>query len=314
MGICSSKLSEKSDSIKSRHSNQQIDFQFIDGRRFHNVEDIVYPLPNDDDETDRLHFRHFLTRYIWQSNFSAPINHLLDDPETKILDVGFNFTHTYIYFRHPSVNIIGIDISEQPPAQIKPNNFNFVKANVLEGIPFENNTFNYVFQRNLMGAFSEQNWLDVINELVRILKPGGFIELMEHSMLYNMGPATKRLCDAQMGGMHLRGTDPFISQKLVKFLQNQGQLENVVQEIRECHHGANSTKAELNLSKTAINNLVTLYAAWKPRLAKMMQISSEEYDELTKISEKELFEFDTYFKLVRVYARKVVDGSNEIKG
>ncbi|RIB23339.1 S-adenosyl-L-methionine-dependent methyltransferase [Gigaspora rosea] len=309
MGICSSKLSENSDSIKSRHSNQQIDFLFIDGRRFHNVEDIVYPLPNDDDETDRLHFRHFLTRYIWQSNFSAPINHLLDDPETKILDVGcgagswsFDMATTY-----PSVNIIGIDISEQPPAQIKPNNFNFVKANVLEGIPFENNTFDYVFQRNLMGAFSEQNWIDVINELVRILKPGGFIELMEHSMLYNMGPATKRLCDAQMGGMHLRGTDPFISQKLVKFLQNQGQLENIEQEIRECHHGANSTKAELNLSKSAINNLVTLYAAWKPRLAKMMQISSEEYDELAKISEKELFEFDTYFKLVRVYARKVVD-------
>ncbi|CAG8437971.1 15864_t:CDS:2 [Dentiscutata heterogama] len=296
MGICSSKLSEKADSIKSP---KEVEFQYIDGRRFHNVETVVYPLPNDEDETDRLHFRHFLTRYIWQSNFSAPINHLLDNSETEILDVGY-----------PSVNIIGIDISQQQPTQIKPNNFNFVKANVLEGLPFENNSFDYVFQRNLMGAFSEQDWIIVINELVRVLKPGGFIELMEHSMLYNMGPATKCLCDAQMDAMKIRGTDPFITLKLSRILQNQGQLENVKEEVRECHHGASSNQAELNLSKTAVSNMVTLYAAWKPRLAKAMQISFEEFDELAKISEKELFEYDTYFKLVRVYARKVANVNN----
>ncbi|CAG8543954.1 14920_t:CDS:2 [Gigaspora margarita] len=333
MGTCSSKSSEKPDSIKSQ--NKEIDFQYIDGRRFHNVENAVYPMPNDDDETDRLHFRHFLTRYIWQSNFSAPIKHILDSQETKILDVGEVNSPTWfslvgfdqvlvcspvlrlshlikICFRYPMVDIIGIDISQQPPTHIKPDNFTFIKANALKGLPFKDNTFDYVFQRNLLGAFTEQNWSQVINELVRVLKPGGFIELMEHSMLYNMGPATKRLCDAEIEAMKLRGTDPFTSQKLDKYLQNQGKLEAIKKEIRECHHGAKSNQAELNLSRTAISNLVNLYAAWKPRLAKIMQISSEEYDKLAKISEKELFEYDTYFNLVRVYAKKVDDDSDEI--
>ncbi|KAF0504391.1 S-adenosyl-L-methionine-dependent methyltransferase [Gigaspora margarita] len=252
MGTCSSKSSEKPDSIKSQ--NKEIDFQYIDGRRFHNVENAVYPMPNDDDETDRLHFRHFLTRYIWQSNFSAPIKHILDSQETKILDVGCGAASWSLDMAttYPMVDIIGIDISQQPPTHIKPDNFTFIKANALKGLPFKDNTFDYVFQRNLLGAFTEQNWSQVINELVRVLKPGGFIELMEHSMLYNMGPATKRLCDAEIEAMKLRGTDPFTSQKLDKYLQNQGKLEAIKKEIRECHHGAKSNQAELNLSRTVM--------------------------------------------------------------
>ncbi|CAG8853893.1 2379_t:CDS:2, partial [Gigaspora margarita] len=87
------------------------------------------------------------------------------------------------------------------------------------------------------------------------------------------------------------------------------QLENIKKEIRECHHGAKSNQIELNLSRTAINISVTLYAAWKPRLATIMQISSEEYDELANISEKELFEYDSYIDIVRVYARKKMDAN-----
>ncbi|CAG8649429.1 16779_t:CDS:2, partial [Dentiscutata erythropus] len=317
MGICSSKLSEETDSLNSQFSqisqNKESEFLYIDGRRFHNLENVVYPLPNDDDEVDRLHFRHFLTKNVWKSNFSAPINHILTNPETKILDVGcgaaswsFDMATTY-----PLINIIGIDISQQQATQIKPKNFTFVKANVLDGIPFKDNTFDYIFQRNLMRAYTEQDWPRVVNELVRVLKPGGYLELMERSMLYNMGPATKRLCDAEIAAMSIQGTDAFATQKLEKYVQNQGQLENIKKEVRECHHGAKSTQIDLNLSKTAIYISVTLYAAWKPRLAKIMQISPEEYDELANISEKELFEYDAYFDIVRVYARKVVD-SNEI--
>ncbi|KAF0381982.1 S-adenosyl-L-methionine-dependent methyltransferase [Gigaspora margarita] len=225
MGICSSKINEKTDPLNSQLSQiKESEFQYIDGRRFHNLKNVAYPLPNDDDEIDRLHFRHFLNRNIWKSNFSAPINHILTNPETKILDVGcgaaswsFDMATTY-----PLVNIIGIDISRQQATHIKPKNFTFFKANVLEGIPFNDNTFDYIFQRNLMRAYTEQDWPHVVNELVRILKPGGYLELMERSMLYNMGPATKRLCDAEIAAMNLAGTDPFACQKLEKYVQNQG--------------------------------------------------------------------------------------------
>ncbi|KAF0520751.1 S-adenosyl-L-methionine-dependent methyltransferase [Gigaspora margarita] len=272
--VClSSKLSEKGDTINSQ--NTQTEFRYVDGRRFHNLKSAVYSLPNDDDESDRLHMQHFLIRYIWQNNFSAPIEHILNDPNTKILDVGY-----------PLINVFGLDISPNQAVTIKPKNFTFIKANVLEGIPFEDDTFDYVFQRYLLGGYTKEKWPDAINEIVRVLKPGGFLEIMEPSMLHNVGPATNRLCET-------------------------GQLENIREEIRECRHGTNSSDADLKFSKAAIDNLIDLYSCWKPFLSKLMQISSEEYDELIKISEKELFEYDTYFYQVRVYANKIVNSNNE---
>ncbi|CAG8795915.1 3615_t:CDS:1, partial [Cetraspora pellucida] len=63
-------------------------FKYADGRRFHNVKNVIYALPNDDDEQDRLHLQHFLIRYLFQSNFSAPIENILSESDSRILDVG----------------------------------------------------------------------------------------------------------------------------------------------------------------------------------------------------------------------------------
>ncbi|CAG8777769.1 1343_t:CDS:2, partial [Gigaspora rosea] len=213
--------------------------------------------------------------------------------------------------KYPLINVFGLDISPNQAVTIKPKNFTFIKANVLEGIPFEDDTFDYVFQRYLLGGYTKEKWPDAINEIVRVLKPGGFLEVMEPSMLHNVRPATKRLCETDMESMKQRGTDRFAAEKLVKYMQDQGQLENIIKEIRECHHGKNSNDADLKFSKAAIDNLIDLYSCWKPFLSKIMQISSEEYDKLIKASEKELFEYDTYFYQVRVYANKVVNSNNE---
>ncbi|CAG8681932.1 15199_t:CDS:1, partial [Dentiscutata erythropus] len=86
MGCFSSKLSEHSDSMDSQIS--QPEFRYNDGRRYHNAENAAYHLPNDEYETDRLHIQHFLIRYMWQSNFSAPIEHILSKQGAKVLDVG----------------------------------------------------------------------------------------------------------------------------------------------------------------------------------------------------------------------------------
>ncbi|CAG8783729.1 9497_t:CDS:1, partial [Acaulospora morrowiae] len=38
-------------------------FTYADGLRYHNVKDARYPLPNDENELDRLHLQHFMMRY-----------------------------------------------------------------------------------------------------------------------------------------------------------------------------------------------------------------------------------------------------------
>ncbi|KAF0475809.1 S-adenosyl-L-methionine-dependent methyltransferase [Gigaspora margarita] len=70
--------------------------------------------------------------------------------------------------------VIGLDIS---PTQIIPKNFEFIKANVQERLPFDDNTFDFVFQRFLLVGYAKEKLPYVINEIVRVLKPGGFLEV-----------------------------------------------------------------------------------------------------------------------------------------
>ncbi|CAG8615128.1 16713_t:CDS:2, partial [Dentiscutata erythropus] len=295
MGCFMSKLSEKADSIKSQ--NSQKEFRFIGDRRFHNVKDAVYSLPNDEEESDRLHLQHFLLRYIWQSNFSAPIEHILSKKGSKILDVGY-----------PSTNVVGLDISPHQPTQIKPSNFIFVKANVLEGLPYEDNTFDFVFQRYLISGYSKENWPYVINELVRVLKPGGYLELCEFSYLFDNGPAHELLWSTVAKVLEEKGVDWDTCQKLEGYAQNQGHLENINKEVKQCYHGLKAN--DIQLSKVAISNATSVYVSLKPVLTKALNISDDEFDELVEKSKEELFEFDTYYNMVRVYARKI-NNTNE---
>ena len=69
----------------------------------------------------------------------------------------------------------GVDIL--PVQHSQPENFTFIQANLLDGLSFEDDTFDFVFQRLLVGSIPKDKWPLVINELTRVLKPGGYLEV-----------------------------------------------------------------------------------------------------------------------------------------
>ncbi|WP_146747050.1 methyltransferase domain-containing protein [Thermogemmatispora tikiterensis] len=70
----------------------------------------------------------------------------------------------------------------------------FVRANVLEGLPFADCQFCYTHQRLLVAAIPARSWPGVVRELVRVTRPGGWIEWLERSDgIQPAGPATRRL-------------------------------------------------------------------------------------------------------------------------
>ena len=79
------------DNMDSTNSDRK-KFRFIDGRRYHNTENSKYPLPNDDEEHERLYMQHLVFKHAWQGNFASPVEHLLNDKGTKVLDIGYVFT------------------------------------------------------------------------------------------------------------------------------------------------------------------------------------------------------------------------------
>ncbi|CAG8788352.1 14774_t:CDS:2, partial [Racocetra persica] len=191
---------------------------------------------------------------------------------------------------YPKAKFIGVDISPVQPDLDKPANVEFMEGNVLESLPFDDNTFDYVFQRLLTSAFPANKWPSVINKLVRVLKPGGYLELMEPDFQYkgNMGPGTKKVDNGIVTMFYDRGIDPHTCYKLQGYLKEHNQLCNVHCEIKKMN-------ADEKLRKLQIKNYSAALVGIKPKLINIIKVSSAEYDDLVKTVEKELSEFDCYF-------------------
>ena len=58
-----------------------------------------------------------------------------------------------------------------------PPNCHFRIANASEGLPFPDDTFDYVAQHDAIFTYTEDEWHKAVNELVRVTKPGGWIQL-----------------------------------------------------------------------------------------------------------------------------------------
>ncbi|CAI2185454.1 6682_t:CDS:2, partial [Funneliformis geosporum] len=268
-------------------------FRVEEGRRFHNDVNVKYLLPNDDEELDRLHLQHYMMRYIWNSNYNAPVDDLLQKEDAKVLDLGCG-AGSWLFelaTEFPSVSFTGMDISPVIPSTIKPRNISFVRGNVLEGLPFDDNTFDFVHQRFLVAAIPLNDWQNLVNELVRVLKPGGYLELMEMDVEFKpLGPSAKLLDDAFIKVMIENGQDPHIITKLRSFMETNGQLEDIVREEKFGPYD----KSAGRLSQLAIENHKLGFTALKATLIKVLNISSEEYDELIQAMTIELSEYKTF--------------------
>jgi ubiquinone/menaquinone biosynthesis C-methylase UbiE len=94
-----------------------------------------------------------------------------------------------------------------PPTR-SPHNYRFVRCNVLQGLPFPDGTFEYVHQRLMVAGIPVQRWPAVVQDLVRVTRPGGLVELLEVTTeVEPIGPAMRRMWEvfARMG--RTRGLD-----------------------------------------------------------------------------------------------------------
>ncbi|KAM3589046.1 hypothetical protein VKS41_001472 [Umbelopsis sp. WA50703] len=78
-----------------------------------------------------------------------------------------------------SSQFVGIDISDNWPKSIKPSNSEFMLANLNEDLPFEEKSFDYIHIRFLGMGLTEKQYEAAYLKLLRILKPGGYIEIGE---------------------------------------------------------------------------------------------------------------------------------------
>jgi len=201
-------------------------------RRLHGREytfGVPYALPSDLSEMNRLDFQHLVLRQAFKGNYAAPI-----DKPRSILDVG---TGTARWAKEmalvfPQANVVGLDVKEPltdeqnvpaNAADARPANYSFVLGNVLEGLPFPDESFDFVHQRLLFFAIPADRWQFALSELVRVTRRGGWIEIAEgHFGYVPSGPATTTLVDAALAALLQRGIDPRSGPVLQDYLTRAG--------------------------------------------------------------------------------------------
>ncbi|HEX8036373.1 MAG TPA: methyltransferase domain-containing protein [Ktedonobacterales bacterium] len=188
---------------------------------------VPYAMPADLAEINRLDFQHYLLRQAFQGNFAAPVR----DP-ANILDVGTGtgrWAHEMAEF-FPGAQVVGVDITPPPSdapaaapaADPRPPNYSFIAANVLEGLPFPDASFDFVHMRLLYSAIPHTRWPYVIGELVRVTRPGGWIESVESSVPSQPGPVLTRLSARINDLIAHRGIDPHDGARVGEMLRAAG--------------------------------------------------------------------------------------------
>ncbi|KAI9318953.1 S-adenosyl-L-methionine-dependent methyltransferase [Dichotomocladium elegans] len=139
-------------------------------------------------EYDRLQRQHYLLKSARKANAWAPVD--FSQPLT-ILDVG---TGNGIWAlemaqREVHCNVIGLDVRVPLDHAIRPKNLRYVQADLHQQWPLESDSVDFIFQRNVSPEIQRNQWVSLYQEMMRVLKPGGLIEILEPDPTpHNPGP------------------------------------------------------------------------------------------------------------------------------
>ena len=91
-----------------------------------------------------------------------------------------------VAYRHPEIDVVGLDISKimiqyaNAQADVQHlSNAHFQVGDVLKTLSFDANTFDVVNARFMISFMPKDAWPRVVQELVRVLKPGGTLSMTE---------------------------------------------------------------------------------------------------------------------------------------
>ncbi len=189
-------------------------------------------LPKDLEESSRLDFQHMLLRNILKSNYLAPIRNPL-----SVLDVGCGTGRWGVEMarQFPNANVVGVDVAPVPVMSgahthnqtLAADNYVFVQADVMQGLPFADNSFDFVHMRLVVLGLPYAQWRPVVQELHRVTRSGGWLELVDTAVTARSPGAEKWTKWAQtLAGF--RGIDMTAGDQVGRFLKETG-VRNVQQ-------------------------------------------------------------------------------------
>lgn len=261
--------------------------------------DSDYLLPKDLVEASRLDFQHFYLKHVLKSNYLAP---LVAERVRTILDVGCGTGRWVLEMARafPEARVYGVDLEWSTPPQKLPPNVSFQQCNVLEGLPYERETFDFVHQRFLAMGVPAAKWSVLLAELLRVTAPGGWIELLEGGDTFvNTGPALSLLIKWYRQACRSGGYDPGMVDRLGVHLQQMG-LRSVKMETLSVPVGPWGRHEGIMLQK----NLLTALPGLFPLLQRYLSIDEVQFNSVMQEIQLEMDTLHIEYQYYIVYGQK----------
>jgi ubiquinone/menaquinone biosynthesis C-methylase UbiE len=261
---------------------------------------VPYALPNNLQEVNRLDFQHYILRQALGANYLAPLDH--KHPPESILDVGCGTGRwlAEMYQQFPGSRIVGVDYVAPPDGAQFPPEGAFIESNVLEGLPFVDESFDFVHQRLLVAALPFNHWPMVINELIRITRIGGWIELAETDGVFQPhGYAIQQFDDWAQRALRQRGIDTLQVRNIKTHLEVQ-KLDQVKSHVINIPIG----KWAGRIGQMTLVDLQTAHQGLKPLIMMANGITAQQYDEQLEQVYQEYEKLHTCVQYVVIYGQR----------
>ncbi|KZT26525.1 S-adenosyl-L-methionine-dependent methyltransferase [Neolentinus lepideus HHB14362 ss-1] len=158
-------------------------FAILHGRR-RNVLNDRYMLPADEDEIRRYSYHHRILQFVFEGrNYVGPVKEVLTYPGVKhkrrVLDVGTGggLWAVEMADEFPRVEVTGVDVAPIQPREVPPNcSFELCDLDH-PTLPYLTQSYDIIHARSMHTGIG--NYQQFVNELTRMLRPGGVLILIE---------------------------------------------------------------------------------------------------------------------------------------
>jgi len=206
---------------------------------------------------------------------------------------------------YPKARIIGLDLNPPIVPVTIQNNLIFKEQDIKQPWDIQDNSVDFLFQRDMNRVLLKADWDHILQEMYRVVRPGGVIEILECDLFHhNAGPIQTEADQYFRDECDRIGRDILLAEHLADDMEKLGFVK-IVQKSLDIPVG--EWPSDPALKQIGFNNLEVQRSklrSLRSAYADTTFITSEAYDAASKAILAEYEQFQGYTKWVCWTAQK----------